>query len=172
MKMISLFLVFCLINNVNSHPFNSSECVTCINKINYIHKYNNTYVDLINNITNFCKKYNLGFCKNTTYYLEYFNKNPEDICEYLGYCEKLDINNYIFSFKDSLIKMYDIFDYNYAYKNYENLYLYQYYDTIICMNITSTNDALNFSKVWQINMDEQYQKINYSGKKYGNGNIK
>lgn len=143
---------------INAHPFSSNDCVKCIDKINYVHSYNQSFINLFYNITNFCQKYEIELCSNISDFTGFFNKSPEYICDKLGYCETLDISAYIFDFKRESIKKYGN-DYNDITNNYlNNIYLYQYYDTIMCVNKSSTT-TLNFTKLWQIRLDEPYKNI-------------
>lgn len=143
---------------IAAHPFSSDGCVKCIDKINYVHSYNQSFINLFYNITDFCQKYEIEFCSNITDFTGFFNKSPEYICDKLGYCETLDISRYIFDFRHESINKYGN-DYNDITNKYlNNLYLYQYYDTIMCLNKSSTT-TLNFTKLWQIKLGEPYKNI-------------
>ena len=144
---------------IEGHPFSSDGCVKCIDKINYVHSYNQSFINLFYNITDFCLKYEIEFCSNITDFTGFFNKSPEYICDELGYCEDLDISRYIFDFKQESRNKYgnDWSDTKNSYLN--GLYLYQYYDTIMCFNKSSTTTTLNFTKLWQIRLVEPYKNI-------------
>ena len=121
-----------------SKPFNSSECTTCIERFNYLHTHNKSIINIVNTINKLCDTYNITYCRNITKYGEQLlMKNSTILCEDLGFCDVLDINNV-------------------AYEAYEtgNIKLYTYYDQLLAFNVNVDVPIINFTQKWSIKLDE------------------
>lgn len=148
-------LFYILISNFTlsySYPFNSSLCVECIKKINYIQNNNNS-INNINtierNINNLCDYYNISGCaERTKKGKEWLFKSPETICRDLDYCDYLSYDNMLVDL-DAVV-------------GGRVGKLYRYYDLIILLkeDILLDQHKINNSKIWSIKIDEPY-KSNY-----------
>ena len=139
-------------NKVYAYPFNSTLCFECIDDFNYIHKHNNSITHAMKEVNNFCNDYNITGCNNiTTYVDKLIMQNSTVICEDLGVCDKLDIDNFVI----------DIYG-----KIEQNIKIYRYYDLLIGYRVNIIGgDILNYTKLWQTKISEPYydvSKINIS----------
>ena len=139
-----LFLLISGIGLGYSYPFNSSLCVECIKKFNYIQNNNNT-INTINSveqsINNLCDYYNISGCtEQTKKGKEWLFKSPETICRDLDYCDYLSYDNMLEG--GSPVGK-----------------LYRYYDLIILLkeDILLDQHKINNSKIWSVKIDEPYK---------------
>ena len=150
MKLFFL-LAFLYITNINSqplikpfpektYPFNSTKCYDCIMNINYIHKMNLTLTEWLNNYEGLCIDLNISCEKFTNKEYKFLMSNSSKVCESMGYCDELTMNNFVIQ--------------------YESLYIYYYYNNIIGYNVNSSNNGgMTFTKKWQFKIDEPYNNV-------------
>ena len=120
---IFLYLLISIINVTYSYPFNSTLCVECITKINYIQNNNNT-INTINtieqNINNMCDYYNISGCNEKTKNgKQWLLEPPETICSDLDYCDRLSCESEILDLA--------------AWHHATSEKLYRYYDLIVLL---------------------------------------
>ena len=142
-KFICVFLALTSFANVDSYPFNNSECVECIEKFNYIHSHNTSINHMVNEFNSLCDYYNISGCRNLTNYgIELINQNSTIICEDLGYCDTLSMDSVAFDC------------------NPYNMSIFRYYDLLIgySIEVLDTN-VLNFTKLWSTKITEPYTNI-------------
>jgi hypothetical protein len=150
--LFQLLLSTLLVNNVNSinplsylksdpYPFSNNECVSCIEKFNYIHSHNASIVKTINQFNEFCDYYNISGCRNLTNYgSRMINQNSTLICEDLGFCDTLSLDNYLFTTSIGT-------------------QVYYFYNSLIGYDVKmlGTSQTLNYTKLWSIKLDEPYE---------------
>ena len=149
MLKIFLYLFISIINVTYSYPFNSTLCVECITKINYIQNNNNT-INTINtieqNINNMCDYYNISGCNEKTKNgKQWLLEPPETICRDLDYCDRLSYDNMILSTDNGYI----------GWK------LYRYYDLIVSLkeDILLDRHIVNHTKIWSLKIDEPFKSV-------------
>jgi len=145
-----LYLLISIINVTYSYPFNSTLCVECITKINYIQNNNNT-INTINtieqNINNMCDYYNISGCNEKTKNgKQWLLEPPETICRDLDYCDRLSYDNMILSTDNG---------YGIGWK------LYRYYDLIVSLkeDILLDRHIVNHTKIWSLKIDEPFKSV-------------
>ena len=146
-------LLVLLISNIGlsySYPFNSTYCVECIKKINYIQHNNNsinTVNDIEKDIISFCDYYNISGCEvKTKKGKEWLYQSPELICRDLDFCDYLSYDNMILDLVN-----YDI----------NNQKIYRYYDLLLLLqeDISLDKNIVNHSKIWSLKIDEPYKSV-------------
>jgi hypothetical protein len=141
MKLFSIFLLT-LVPFINSYPFNNSECVQCIEGINYIHANNNSIKHIANEFNSFCDYYNISGCHNLTNYgISLINQNSTIICEELGYCDTLNMDSFAFDC------------------NPYNVTILRYYDLLLGYRVDVLDNVLNYTKLWTTKIAEPYTNI-------------
>ena len=147
--MIFFNLVFIyLINSSLASSYqntNSSLCYNCIDKVDNIQRNNASLKEFIVEIDNLCDDYNITYCDNMMEKdYKFLMSNSTKVCEKMGFCEELTLNNYIISYNmDNKYK-----------------YLYYYYNYIISYNIDiSPFGDLLFSRNWILKLDEKYKSF-------------
>lgn len=147
-----LFLLFVnTVSSIESYPFNSTLCVECIKRINYIHSHNKTIENISKGINNFCKENSIQGCEVLTSKGEkWIMEDSVKVCEKLNYCDYISLENMIF----------DLYALT-AIPFYKNVYIYRYYDIILAIKQTNNieNDTMNFNQLWSAKIDEPYQNI-------------
>lgn len=151
MKTFSFFLFLALTPFLNTeaysfgdpYPFNNSECVRCIEEINYIHSHNNSIKHMANEFNSFCDYYNITGCRNLTNYgFSLINQNSTNMCEELGYCDTLSMDSFAF----------DCSPYNVT--------ILRYYDLLLGYKVdVLENSQLNYTKLWTTKISEPYTMI-------------
>ena len=159
MNLSSIFLLLAVnsFTNTNAYPFNNSECVQCIESVNYVHLHNNSIKHMANEFNSFCEYYNISGCRNLTNYgFSLINQNSTDICEELGFCDTLSMDSFAF----------DCSPYNVT--------ILRYYDLLLGYKVDVLNNTLNYTKLWStkieepytmmslINLDTHYNRVNYN----------
>ena len=142
MKTLSIFLLS-LLPFINSYPFNNTECVQCIEEINYIHAHNTSIKHMANEFNSFCDYYNISGCHNLTNYgISLINQNSTIICEELGYCDTLNMDSFAFDC------------------NPYNVTILRYYDLLLGYRVdVLDNNVLNYTKLWTTKIAEPYTNI-------------
>ena len=158
MKLFSIFLFLALTPfiNTNAYPFNNSECVECIESVNYVHSHNNSIKHIANEFNSFCDYYNISGCRNLTNYgFSLINQNSTHICKDLGFCDTLYMDSFAF----------DCSPYNVT--------ILRYYDLLLGYKVDVLNNTLNYTKLWTtkiaepytiislIHLDTHYNRVNY-----------
>ena len=115
-------------------PFNSSECTSCIEKFNYLHSHNESIVQFVENMNDFCDYLNITNCRNWTKNVDkYIMKNSTEICQDFEICDVLDIDN--FAYQDPY---------------YSNINIYTYYDLLLAFKVNvlsnSVKNILNYGR--------------------------
>jgi len=148
---IFLYLLISIINVTYSYPFNSTLCVECITKINYIQNNNNT-INTINtieqNINNMCDYYNISGCNEKTKNgKQWLLEPPETICRDLDYCDRLSYENMILDLS--------------AWLHATSEKLYRYYDLIVLLkeDILLDRHIVNHTKIWSLKIDEPFKSV-------------
>jgi hypothetical protein len=124
-------------------PFNSSNCTSCIEKFNYLHSHNESIVQFVANMNDFCDHFNITNCRNWTKKVDkYIMKNSTEICQDLGVCDVLDIDNFIYQ------------------DPYSNINIYTYYDLLLAFKVNVlSNSVLNYTQLWSVSITEPFQKF-------------
>lgn len=133
-----------------SHAFgpvpNTTECHQCISDVNNLKSHNSSIYNLLNNLDNFCTKFNFTQCLNFTNQTEKAleNLNSTSVCEELGYCDSLNLDNFIMNLND--------------------VYVFTYYNSILGMNSKfslekSMNPKMDFHQVWNFTFEEPILEI-------------
>ena len=93
-----LFLLFVnTVSSIERYPFNSTLCVECIKRINYIHSHNKTIENISKGINNFCKENGIQGCEALTSKGEkWIMEDSVKVCEKLNYCDYMSMENMIF----------------------------------------------------------------------------
>jgi len=145
LNIFHLFL-FSFLNNVYAHPFNSTICFECIDDFNYIHKHNNSINKIMTEVNTFCDEYNISGCENMTNYVDkLIMQNSTIICQELGVCDRLDVDNFV-------IDIYGPIE--------QNIKIYRYYDLLIGFRVNIISDSiLNYTKLWQTKISEPYWDV-------------
>ena len=143
MKTVSIFvLALNLFTNTNAYPFNNSECVQCIESINYIHGHNNSIKHMANEFNSFCDYYNITGCRNLTNYgFSLINQNSTDICEEIGFCDTLSMDSFAFD------------------SSPYNVTILRYYDLLLGYRVEVLDNVINYTKLWTTKIAEPYRNI-------------
>ena len=128
---------------MNSHPFNVSDCNECITEVKNVRQYNSSIVKLFNTLDNMCETLNLTECVSGLQSAEHWllEGNSTKVCQDLGFCDNLTIDNYIMSIDT-------------------NLHLFRYYNKLLAMNnsfglnISDNSLYTNFTTEWEYVLDE------------------
>jgi hypothetical protein len=93
-----------------------------------------------------CDEYNISGCKNMTNYIDkLIMQNSTVICQELGVCDKLDVDNFV-------IDIYGLME--------QNIKIYRYYDLLIGYRVNIIGgDILNYTKLWQTKISEPYWDV-------------
>ena len=104
LSLFSLALYTNAFSFINSHPFNISDCNECITEVKNIRQYNSSIVKLFNTLDNMCETLNLTECVSGLSSAEHWllEENITKVCQDLGFCDNLTIDNYIMSVDSSL----------------------------------------------------------------------
>ena len=152
--MISLILLALLsTSNAFWATPNTSECNQCISNINYFKTHNSSIVNMLNTIDNICSQLNFTECLDGVNYTEHAiqNINATQVCENLGFCDTLDLNNLELSIS--------------------NVYLFRYYNSILGMNtsinfnhtkpVSNESYLLEFHQLWNITFEDPILNIKH-----------
>ena len=125
---------------MDSKPFNISDCTQCIADINNIRTHNKSIIEIFTTLDNICETFNFTGCISELNTAENWvlKENSTKVCQELGYCDTLTIDNYLGSIGDQ--------------------YLFTYYNRLLAMNYTIyfNNNSLytNFTVIWEYILNE------------------
>jgi len=125
---------------MDSGPFNVSDCNQCITDINNVRTHNKSIIKIFNTLDNICETFNFTGCVSGLNTAENWvlKENTTKVCQELGYCDTLTIDNYIMSI--------------------DNQHLFTYYNRLLAMNDTIyyNNNSLhtNFTVIWEYILNE------------------
>ena len=128
-------------NTFTANP-NTTECHECISNINYLKSPNSSIFNILDRLDNVCTQLNFTQCLNFTNQTEQAleNLNATKICEKMGYCDSLALENFVM--------------------NLDDVYVFTYYNSILGMksNITfdrnhSLTQQMYLHQVWNITFD-------------------
>lgn len=128
---------------MDSGPFNISGCNQCITDINNVRTHNKSIIKIFNTLDNICQTFNFTGCVSGLNTAENWvlKENTTKVCQELGYCDTLTIDNYIMSIGDN-----------------RNQHLFTYYNRLLAMNDTIyyNNNSLhtNFTVIWEYILNE------------------
>jgi hypothetical protein len=127
---------------------NTTECHQCISDVNNLKSHNSSIFNLLNNLDNFCTQFNFTQCLNFTNQTEQAldNLNSTSVCEELGYCDSLNLDNFVMNIND--------------------VYVFTYYNSILGMESKlslknkSLSPEMDFHQTWNLTFQEPIVDIN------------
>jgi len=117
---------------------NVTDCHECIESINSIRQNNTKIINMYNNLYSICSQYNNTDCQLMLNKTEHWllKENSTNVCEYLGFCDKLSFSDYITSFNE--------------------YHLFKFYNRLLVMNSKSILDIVNSSFIENMTLVTEY----------------
>ena len=142
--MFKILTILTLLASTNAY-LNQNNCSYCEKSIMDIRKDNTTWVEIFEDFYKFCEYVDSKECTVavSNYEQWLFHDNITKVCQYLGYCDELSLNNYILDIDDSTL-----------FQHYNSILGMKNYVTFNDTNTINFNNTLNFNIFWNITFEE------------------